>query len=134
MALLRNTRHERCPKPDRRNVRISERGEGAMTTQSRQITDAEKKAVLEREGLRCFIDGHPIASEDDVEYDHIHPWSEDGRSAIDNIGVVCKRHNREKRNLSLSEYRDRLSLRKFFEGAKKRRLDDLLSERLGANG
>lgn len=105
-----------------------------MTSQSRQITDAEKKQVLDREGLRCFIDGHPIASEDDVEFDHIHPWSEDGRSAIDNIGVVCKQHNREKRNLSLSEYRDRLSLRKFFEGAKKRRLDDLLSERLGPNG
>jgi hypothetical protein len=100
----------------------------------RQISDAEKAQVLERDGLRCFIDGHPIESQDDVEFDHIQPWSEDGRTAIDNIAVVCKRHNREKRNLSLSEYRDRIALRRFFEGAKKRRLDDLLSERLGASG
>jgi HNH endonuclease len=100
----------------------------------RQISDAEKARVLERDGLRCFIDGHPIDSEADVEFDHIQPWSEDGRSAVDNIAVVCKRHNREKRNLSLSEYRDRLALRRFFEGAKKRRLDDLLSDRLGRDG
>ncbi len=100
----------------------------------RQISQAEKDEVLKRDGLRCFINGHPIESEADVEFDHIHPWSEAGRSAIDNIAVVCKRHNREKRNLSLSEYRDRLELRKFFEGAKKRRLDDLLTERLGPSG
>lgn len=103
-------------------------------TEPRQISDGEKQEVLARQGLRCFIDDHPIASEDDVEWDHIYPYSEGGRSAVDNIAVVCKRHNREKRNLSLSEYRDRLALRRFFEGARKRRLDDLLAERLGPNG
>ena len=56
----------------------------------------------------------------------MHPYSGDGRTAVDNVAVVCKRHNREKRNLSLSEYRDRLALRRFFEGAKKRRLDPAL--------
>lgn len=87
--------------------------------------------MLERQGLRCFIDDHPIESEDDVEYDHIDSYSEGGRTAIDNIAIVCRRHNRDKRNLPLSEYRDRLRLRRFFEGAKKRRLDDLLHDRLG---
>jgi hypothetical protein len=101
---------------------------------ARQITESEKQTVLERQGMRCFIDNHPIESEEDVEFDHIHPYSEAGRTAIENIAVVCKRHNREKRNLSLSEYRDRLALRQFFEGAKKRRLDDLLGERLGPSG
>jgi hypothetical protein len=100
----------------------------------RQISEAEKSAVLERQGLRCFIDNHPIESADDVEFDHVYPYSEGGRSAPDNIAVVCKKHNREKRNLSLSEFRDRLSLGRFFEGARKRRLDDLLAERLGASG
>lgn len=99
--------------------------------QARQIGDADKKAVLERQGLRCFIDNHPIESEADVEYDHIQPFSESGVTVIDNIAVVCKRHNRDKRNLSLSEYRDRLALRRFFEGARKRRLDDLLQDKLG---
>jgi hypothetical protein len=100
-------------------------------TQRRQLTDAEKAAVLERQGMRCFIDDHPIETEADVEFDHIHPFSEGGTSAVDNIAVVCKKHNREKRNLSLTEYRDRLRLRKFFEGARKQRLDDLLREKLG---
>lgn len=102
--------------------------------QARQITEADKQVVLEQQGRRCFIDNHPIDENEDIEFDHIHPYSEDGATAIANIAVVCRRHHREKRTLSLSEYRDRLSLRKFFEGARKRRLDDLLTERLGPTG
>lgn len=105
-----------------------------MTTQTRQITDAEKQQVLDRQGLRCFIDDHPIESEDDVEFDHISPFAEGGATSIDNIAVVCKKHNREKRTLSLGEYRDRLALKRFFEGARKRRLDDLLKDRVGSGG
>ncbi len=101
---------------------------------ARQISDSEKSQVLERQGLRCFIDNHVIESEDDVEFDHVHPYSEGGASSIENIAVVCKRHNRDKRNLSLSEYRDRLQLRAFFAGAHRRRLDDLLTEKLGSSG
>lgn len=103
-------------------------------TKARQISEAEKAAVIERQGMRCFIDDHPIDSADDVEFDHIHAFSEGGATSIDNIAAVCKRHNREKRNLTLSEYRDRLALRQFFEGARKQRLDDLLAERLGSSG
>jgi ParB-like nuclease domain len=103
-------------------------------TQKRQISDVQKQAVLERQGLRCFIDDHPIDSVEDAEFDHVHPFSENGVTAVENIAVVCKRHNREKRNLSLSEYRDRLTLRRFFEGARKRRLDDLMVEKLGSSG
>ena len=100
----------------------------------RQLTEAEKQQVLQRQGLRCFVLDHPIETEADVEYDHIHPFSDQGPSSIDNVAIVCKRHNREKGGMSLSEYRDRLGLRRFFEGAKKRRLDDLLQERLTGSG
>jgi len=100
----------------------------------RQVSDDEKRQVLERQGLKCFIDQHPVDSESDLEYDHVWPYSKDGTSEVSNIAAVCKKHNREKRDLSLGEYRDRLELRRFFEGAKKRRLDDLLEERVGANG
>ena len=100
----------------------------------RQISDAEKREVLERQGLRCFIDNHPVAEAGDLEYDHIHPYAEGGVSTIANIAAVCKKHNREKGTLTLSEYRDRLDLRAFFEGATKRRLDDLLEVRLGKAG
>lgn len=100
----------------------------------RQLTEPEKQLVIQRQGLRCFILDHPIESEADVEYDHIHPFSDNGASLIDNVAIVCRRHNREKGSLSLSEYRDRLALRHFFEGAKKRRLDDLLQDRLTRSG
>jgi hypothetical protein len=100
----------------------------------RQISDAEKQEVLKRQGLRCFIDNHPVADAADLEYDHIQAYTEGGQSTSANIAAVCKKHNREKGTLSLSEYRDRLDLRAFFEGASKRRLDDLLMTKLGNGG
>ena len=86
-------------------------------TRPRQITEAQKQQVLERQGLRCFIDHHPIESEADVEFDHIRPYAAGGESSVDNIAVVCKRHNRDKRDLTLAEYRDRLAMRSFFAGS-----------------
>jgi hypothetical protein len=100
----------------------------------RQITDAEKQNVLDRQGLRCFIDNHPVVEAAELEFDHVHPYVEGGPSTPANIAAVCKKHNREKGALTLSEYRDRLDLRAFFEGATKRRLDDLLSARLRDGG
>jgi hypothetical protein len=100
----------------------------------RQISDDEKSAVLARQGLKCFIDGHPIESPTDVQYDHIHPYADGGLSDVGNIGVICRKHNHEKGTMLLGEYRDRLELRRFFEGAKNRKLDDLLENRLGGQG
>ena len=100
----------------------------------RQISDIDKQVVIERQGLRCFIDNHPVASEAELVFDHIEPYSEGGATDVGNIGAVCAKHNREKGSLSLSQFRDKLAMRRFFEGASKRRLDDLLQERLGANG
>jgi hypothetical protein len=98
----------------------------------RQITDAEKTAVLAQQGMRCFIDNHPIDNPEDVEFDHVQPFTDGGETTVSNIGAVCRKHNREKGALSLSEYRDRVGIRRFFEGATKRRLDDLLAARLGS--
>jgi hypothetical protein len=100
----------------------------------RQITESEKQGVLATQGMRCFIDNHPVEDQSDFEFDHIHPFVEGGPSEAANIGAVCKKHNREKGSLTLSEYRDKLKLRAFFEGAKNRRLDDLLQTRLGVDG
>lgn len=74
-----------------------------------------------------------MAAASDIEFDHVWPYSEQGLSEVGNIAAVCKKHNREKGTLTLGEFRDRLELRRFFEGAKKRRLDDLLGARLGAD-
>jgi len=99
----------------------------------RQISEAEKAVVPERHGPRCFIDGHPLELTE-VEFDHVQPYAEGGVSEVGNIAAVCRKHNREKRTLSLSEYRDRLALKRFFDGVSKRRLDDLLEVKLGSHG
>jgi hypothetical protein len=92
---------------------------------TRQISEAEKASILATQGLRCFVDGHPIEDASEVEFDHIRAFAEGGVSEPNNIGAVCRKHNREKGTLYLSEFRDKIELRRFFEGAKKRRLDDL---------
>ena len=100
----------------------------------RQISEAEKQTVIQQQGNRCFVDNAPFENDAEIEFDHVNPFAEGGPSEIGNIGAVCRKHNREKSTLSLSEYRDRLTMKRFFEGAKKRRLDDLLESRPGANG
>lgn len=60
---------------------------------------SSSKSLTER---KCFINGHPVTAED-VEFDHIVPFAEGGKSEVANIGAVCKKHNREKGTLSLSE-------------------------------
>ncbi|GFP18747.1 hypothetical protein HKBW3S03_00252 [Candidatus Hakubella thermalkaliphila] len=108
----------------------------------RQLTDQEKKKVVERHTkdgvLRCFVDNEPIEDPDQVEFHHITPWSEDGSTNIDNIAPVCREHHRRIRTLSLQEFRDKLNLDRFFEDGFKKadgvRLDDVLASRLGKDG
>jgi hypothetical protein len=109
-----------------------------MASLSRQISDLQKQEVLEeqrRDGvLYCFVDDHPIDSDEDVEFHHIKPFSEGGPTEVANIGAVCKDHHRRIRTLSLSEFRDQLAMTRFFENPEPRRLDDLLAFKLSPNG
>jgi len=106
-----------------------------MATIKRQLTQEEKAQVLahQRRGeiLYCFVEDHPIQDEGEVEFHHIRPFSEDGPTEIANIGAVCKDHHRRIRTLSLSEFRDQLAMGRFFDNPSPRRLDDLLSHKLG---
>jgi hypothetical protein len=109
-----------------------------MASIKRQISDSEKVEVLAKQrrngALYCFADDHPIEIETEVEFHHIKPFSEDGATEIANIGAVCKEHHRRIRTLSLSEFRDQLSMARFFEHSEPRRLDDLLSLKLTKDG
>jgi len=77
--------------------------------------------------MYCFINGHPIESETDLEFDHIQPVDAGGPTEINNLAPVCRAHNRQKRTMSLSEYRDYLALQSFFDPQKSRYLDDVVS-------
>jgi hypothetical protein len=109
-----------------------------MASLKRQISEAEKQVVLaqqRRNGvLYCFVDDHPIDSEENVEFHHIKPVSEDGPTEVANVGAVCKDHHRRIRTLSLSEFRDQLAMDRFFDHSDPRRLDDLLQLKLGSGG
>lgn len=92
----------------------------------RQVSPAEKAEILALHGMRCFIDGHPIESDDDLEFDHIRPVAAGGTTTTDNLAPVCKRHNRLKGTMALSEYRDHLKLSAFFTGDSAKYLDDVV--------
>jgi hypothetical protein len=99
----------------------------------RQINDDDKKEVvkLQRESdgsLRCFISGEVINLDlDEVEYDHIQPFSKEGETSISNIRVVLKTYNRRKSDQSLYEVRDNLRLERLFTEKKNSiKLQDIL--------
>jgi hypothetical protein len=97
----------------------------------RQLTEAEKLVVrqqqLEANGsLRCFISGE-IISDNDIEFDHIQPYSKDGDTEIGNIRIVIKEYNRRKGDQSLYDVRDNLRLERLFESKKNSiKLQDIL--------
>jgi len=62
---------------------------------SRSIPQDVKIKVSVRDGGKCRVCG----STEDLQYDHIYPWSLGGRSdAPDNIQLLCGYHNRLKSN------------------------------------
>ena len=81
----------------------------------RQITDDEKKLVLARFGRKCYATGHDILETDEIHFDHIRAFFNDGASEIDNIAPMCQTHNLQKGRLPLEEFRIKLRLNDFFK-------------------
>jgi hypothetical protein len=98
----------------------------------RQLTESEKNTVRQQQllpdgSLRCFISGDIISDEDEIEYDHIQPYSKGGDTSTSNIRIVLKKHNRRKSDQSLYEVRDNSRLERLFESKKNNiRLQDIL--------
>lgn len=83
-------------------------------TLKRQISDDEKKIIIERFGKKCYATGHAIADESEIQFDHIRAFSDKGASEIDNIAPMCKEHNLKKGRLPLEDFRTKLKLEDFF--------------------
>lgn len=62
--------------------------------QSRYISSTTKKVVYTRDGGKCQCCG----SFNNLEYDHITPFSCGGKSIASNIQLLCKKCNRSKSN------------------------------------
>jgi hypothetical protein len=98
-----------------------------MTTLlKRQLTDDEKRTILERYGRKCFATGHAIADGEELQFDHIQAFSAGGESELNNIAPMCGQHNKEKGTLTLEDFRIKLRLDDFFRSGGKLTLKHLL--------
>ena len=59
---------------------------------SRVIPSAAKKAVWLRDGGKCVLCG----ASDETHFDHEIPFSRGGGSTVENVRILCARHNLEK--------------------------------------
>lgn len=98
---------------------------------NRELTQTEKQELIGKYGLKCFIDNHPVKTQDELEFHHIIPFSEGGSTDLQNMAPVCKEHHRRLGTLSLSEFRDKLELERFFEEKREAYLDDVIKLRIG---
>jgi len=80
----------------------------------RQITDDEKKQIINRFGRKCYATGHDILETEEIHFDHIRAFVNDGASEIDNIAPMCQTHNLQKGRLPLEDFRIKLRLDEFF--------------------
>lgn len=66
----------------------------------RRFSREDKQKILRRAGHRCehhaWLGGR-CRSTDNLEADHIIPWSRSGPTIIGDGQALCRRHNREKR-------------------------------------
>jgi hypothetical protein len=63
-------------------------------SQSRHISETTKKIVYTRDGGKCKCCG----GYENLEYDHIIPYSCGGSSDVSNIQLLCQKCNRSKSN------------------------------------
>ena len=104
---------------------------GVVLTEKRLLTESEKQTVRTQQvgsdgSLRCFISGEIIRDDDDVEYDHIQPFSKEGETSAANIRIVLKSYNRRKYDQSLHDVRDNIRLERLFQEKKNNiRLQDI---------
>lgn len=81
----------------------------------RQISDDEKKQIIARFGRKCYATGHDIPDTEEIHFDHIKAFADDGASEIDNIAPMCQTHNLQKGRLPLEDFRIKLRLDEFFK-------------------
>jgi 5-methylcytosine-specific restriction endonuclease McrA len=61
-----------------------------------RIPEAVKKEVRERDEGRCQWCGTEDTLENPIQYDHTYPWSLGGKNTVENLELLCRKHNLEK--------------------------------------
>ena len=65
------------------------------TLNIRAFTESQKRAAFERQGGTCRICGRRFSYEE-MDGDHIVPWSKGGKTMPDNLQMLCRRCNQSK--------------------------------------
>lgn len=81
---------------------------------NRQVDDSEKEQIIKRFGRNCYATGHKILETEELHFDHIRAFANEGASEVDNIAPMCKDHNLQKGRLPLEDFRIKLRLEDFF--------------------
>ena len=63
----------------------------------RKFTESQKRTAFERQGGTCRICGRRFSYEE-MEGDHIVPWSRGGKTVPENLQMLCRRDNALKSN------------------------------------
>jgi hypothetical protein len=66
----------------------------------RNISERLKVQVLMKDGNKCRLCGCTVTGEN-IHFDHIIPWSKGGETVLENIQVLCAKHNLAKGNSEL---------------------------------
>jgi len=84
-------------------------------TLKRQLTKEEKDEILRRYGRKCYATGHDISDNEPIHFDHIKAFCNKGVSDLSNIAPMCNKHNLEKGQLPLYDFRIKLKMNEFFK-------------------
>ena len=63
----------------------------------RKFTDSQRRIVFEKQKGMCFKCKKSFEI-DEMEADHITPWSQGGKTSLENCNMLCKECNRRKSN------------------------------------
>jgi len=58
----------------------------------RDISEKLKVRILLRDGNKCKLCGVTVTGEN-IHFDHIKPWSKGGETVVENLQVLCAKHN-----------------------------------------
>jgi len=57
-----------------------------------------KVQVLMRDGNKCRLCGITLTG-DNIHFDHVNPWSKGGETVLENLQILCAKHNLAKGDL-----------------------------------
>lgn len=71
----------------------------------RRFFDKKDKSVLFNQKGKCWFEGCNVDTYDDLQVDHIKPWSEGGKTNLKNAQLLCKQHNASKKDLNYKDWK-----------------------------